>query len=380
MSTHARGRGGSALLAVIAALVVAELLVLGLWRIAAGSVAAARESAAHDRMRIEAESALRDAIASWDEAATPAQPAGIWYVVPGSTRSAGSVHLAVEAIAVYRGVRLLRSTASVVANGGVRARAAAEASLSVVPADEFWRDFHSAVVSGGDVGIAAGDTVDGTNAGTPSPWTAAECPPSALPAFGPRPGLALAAGANLTGAGGTLAGAPPLLNGAARAAPSDFDRVGGVDAPDFRLIADRFETGSITLASASAGSACDTGRRGNWGEPAIPGNPCHDYFPIVYSASDLSIGAGEGQGILIVDGNLRIAAGVRFYGAILVRGLVDAAGAEVHGSVRISGTAGPSRLGGAFRYEECALERAFRLAPGLRRLYRVSDRWWLPSF
>jgi hypothetical protein len=375
-----RDRAGFALLAVIAALAVTEVLLLGLWRVAAGSVMAAHESTARARTRIEAESALRQSIADWDETAVAGRAAGTWYVVPGSARASGSVQLVVEALAAYRGTRLLRSTATMVTNGSIRARSTAEAILSAVPADEFWRDFHSAIVSGGDIALAAGDTIDGTNASLPAPWTAAECPPASLPALGARPGLAIAAGAAATGTGGVLAGAPPVLGGAIRAAPSDFDRIGGVDAADFRAIADRFEAGSITLAATSAGSACDTTRRGNWGEPSIPGHPCHDYFPIIYSATDLSIGAGAGQGILVVDGNLQIAAGVRFYGAILVRGILDAAGAEVHGSVRIAGAAGSSRVGGSWRFEECALDRAFRLAPGMRRLYRVSDRWWLPSF
>jgi hypothetical protein len=379
MNTDTAGREGFALLAVIAVLAVTELLLLGLWRVAAGSVAAAHESAAQARTRIEAESALRQAIADWDESAAGGQPAGTWYLVPGSVTAVGSVQVAVEALSGNRGTRLLRSTATDVSNGSIRARATAEAILSAVPVDEFWSDFHSAIVSGGDVAIAAGDTIDGTNAGPPLPWTAAECPPLALPG-GARAGLAMASGAAVTGTGAALAGSPPMLSGATRATPPDFDRIGGVDAVDFHVIADRFEAGSITLSSASAGTVCDTSRRGNWGEPSIPGHPCHDYFPIIYSATDLNIGSGAGQGILIVNGNLTIAAGVRFYGAVLVRGRLDAAGAELLGSVRIAGTSGASRLGGAFRYEDCALDRAFRLAPGLRRLYRISDRWWLPTF
>jgi hypothetical protein len=378
MNASRPDRPGYALLAVIATLVVAELLVLGLWRVGVAAMSAARESATHASARIEAESALRKAVAEWDELAVSQQGSGIWYLVPGASQRVGSVSTTVEALGLFRGTRLLRSTVMVTANGRVRTRLSAEASLSAVPIDELWRDFHSAIVAGGDVRIATGDTIDGSNSSIPAAWTPAECPLAST--SGARPGLALASGAGTIGAGAAVTGAPPVLSGAARAAPADFDRIGGILAPDFDAIADRLEHGSVTLSPASAGTTCDTAIRGNWGEPAITGHPCHDYFPIIHAGSDLDIVSGAGQGILIVDGTLRIAAGVRFYGAILVRGPIEAAGAEIHGSVRIAGAGTASRLGGTFRYEDCALSRAFRLAPGLRRLYRVSDRWWLPTF
>lgn len=371
-------RRGWALLAVIAALAVAELLVLGLWRVAAGTIAAANESAIRATARLDAESALRRAVSDWDELAAAGRPAGLWYAVPGTTRSTGPAQSAVQAINLYRGVRLLRATSTIVAGGGVRARASAEAALSVIPVDELWLDFHSAVVSGGDVTVAAGDTIDGSNAGIPAAWSSSECP-APVPARGARPGLALASPAVASVNGAAITGTPALLTGAARSSPSDFDRIGSVAATDFSVVADRLEAGSIALSPASPGTVCDTTLRGNWGEPTISAHPCHDYFPIVYAGTDTDIVSGQGQGILIVDGNLRIAAGVEFYGAILVRGTVDAAGAGIHGSLRIAGP-GASRLGGAYRYEECALDRAFHLAPGLRRLYRVTDRWWLPGF
>jgi hypothetical protein len=263
-------------------------------------------------------------------------------------------------------------------------RATASALVTTLPVAELWRDFHSTIVSGGDLDFAAGDTVDGGNAGPPQPWTAADCPPPS-PAGAwlggtARPGIATGTATSVTSSTATILGVPPLLRGAPRTTPPDFDRIGSVDAADFAAIADRIETGTITLASATRAGTCDERAPGNWGEPIVAAHACRDFAPLVYAPANLSIAGGAGQGILIVDGDLDLAAGVRFYGAILVRGHVSSNGARVYGSVRIASATAASVLHGTFRYSDCALDRAFRQAPALRTIYRFSDRWWLPPF
>jgi hypothetical protein len=199
-----------------------------------------------------------------------------------------------------------------------------------------------------------------------------------VPAGTLRPGVALATGASLTAIGATVTGSPAVINGAARTAASAFQRFGRVPVTDIAAIADVVASGTMTLAPRTTGAVCDSAARGNWGAPGNRSHACFDWLPLVFAPGDLTIAGGEGQGILVVDGSLVIAAGVRFVGAILVTGSLDAGTATIDGAIRVGGTA--SRSAARIRFDECALTRAFTRSPAMRKVYRVADRWWLPPW
>ncbi|MBY0488451.1 MAG: hypothetical protein K2R93_01305 [Gemmatimonadaceae bacterium] len=118
----------------------------------------------------------------------------------------------------------------------------------------------------------------------------------------------------------------------------------------------------------------------NWGEPNRSGNPivgCQNYFPIVYSAGDLSITGGRGQGILLVNGSLTIRGNFVFAGIILVRNNLDVAGTPtLYGSVMVRGANGAasSILGNAeFNFSHCATGQALS---GLATPRRTAQRSW----
>jgi hypothetical protein len=87
-----------------------------------------------------------------------------------------------------------------------------------------------------------------------------------------------------------------------------------------------------------------------------------------------------GQGILLVDGSLRVEANARFAGIVVVAGgvVVDGLGAEINGVVfaLASDLSSPSRVvnGGAIRYASCAVRRA---TLGSARLVRTAERSWV---
>ena len=87
-----------------------------------------------------------------------------------------------------------------------------------------------------------------------------------------------------------------------------------------------------------------------------------------------------GQGILVVDGSVRVEGGARFVGVILARGdvTVSGLGAEIDGAVFAApASAGAvSRItdGGSIRFEPCAVQRASMLTA---RLVRTPERWWV---
>lgn len=99
----------------------------------------------------------------------------------------------------------------------------------------------------------------------------------------------------------------------------------------------------------------------NWGDPDNPEEACGDNFPIIYRPGDLIIrsGVGSGQGILIIDGDLRIEDDFTFTGIIIVKGEL-----RLQDNVVINGaviTGDRTRLTNGsptIQYSGCAVERS----------------------
>ncbi len=116
------------------------------------------------------------------------------------------------------------------------------------------------------------------------------------------------------------------------------------------------------------GTACNTGDLYNWGDPLNPTAPCGSYFPIIWSQSSLQLQNGEGQGVLIVNGNLKVTGTFSFFGPVLVRGELSTQGTGGHfiGGVIAATTAldttnTTSITGNAvINYSNCAIMRALR--------------------
>lgn len=86
--------------------------------------------------------------------------------------------------------------------------------------------------------------------------------------------------------------------------------------------------------------SCDTVAVWNWGNPEQPSAACGAHFVTVASDGDLTVEGGEGQGILVVGGDLTLTASARFYGVLLVGGALRLDdGAEIVGMVRAAGGA-----------------------------------------
>jgi len=379
-----RSRDGFGLPAVLAVLAVSAVAALGALRVGLQRALDARDAIRLVRVQSAAESAVRAALAWWNADSMRA-------LLPGATiapaPAAGSLFRGVahSATAERVGINrfLVRGEASLIAAGANAAVASALAVVAMIPTDEIWLDFHSALGSGGDVALAAGATVSGFDSGVPSGWSPADCPAglaatvAALFGTPDRPGVAIpATGAGLTSTGATLSGLPPVLTGAPATDTADFLQLGPLPFSDVAVIADRVETGSANLAPSAIAGSCDPRAPGNWGAPADPAHPCFGFVPVVHAPGDLEIASGSGQAVLVVDGDLTLRAGVSFTGLILVRGRIDVDGA-VLGAVR-AGAGG--RIAGTLSYSGCAVGRTLERARALRRPYRTGDRFWLPAF
>lgn len=121
--------------------------------------------------------------------------------------------------------------------------------------------------------------------------------------------------------------------------------------------------GTYRAAPSLSGAECNIDDAQNWGDPLNPAGPCGTYFPVVYANGDITVNGVQGQGILLVDGNLNVQGGFEFYGPVIVRGALSTAGSGGHfnGGVIAANVDldQSSVLGDAIvTYSSCAVARA----------------------
>ena len=80
--------------------------------------------------------------------------------------------------------------------------------------------------------------------------------------------------------------------------------------------------------SVNGAGACDRSDMNNWGEPGDPDYgplvpACRNFMPVTLFTGDTFLNTGRGQGIILVQGNLRIQGTVIFDGIILATGNID---------------------------------------------------------
>src|SRR5260370_35493305 len=139
--------------------------------------------------------------------------------------------------------------------------------------------------------------------------------------------------------------------------------------------------------AVTAAGACSQPVLTNWGDPLNPTAPCGNYMPIIHITGSATINGQQGQGILLVDGNLSVYGGFQFYGITIVKGsLITAGGASnpahfwgatlVQDSVSLGST--NSISGNAnLLYSSFAVQKALGMTP-LATLMR--SRSWVPLF
>jgi len=166
---------------------------------------------------------------------------------------------------------------------------------------------------GGPALLGDGVTISGVDEPPPG---RADCPPAGAAI----PGVA-AAETDVAGTA-TVTGTPPIeLRPAAESglATTDLARFSAL-APRATLL---LPGGNYSTHPATVGTSCDLRDVLNWGDPSGPGNPCGGYFPIIRIGGSAALTGGVGQGILLVDGDLHIAAPYEFDGLILVKGTLN---------------------------------------------------------
>lgn len=248
---------------------------------------------------------------------------------------------------------------------------------------------YPAVKVGGALTLAGGGsvkgsaTVSGLNT-NPAGWDCAEYPgkDTTAIAYSPTTTLTVQKPQNVIGKPSTYADPNAAVDGT-------YIKYG--DESWNTLVANADITFSGNLDPVPTGTATTCDRTGvnallNWGEPlrgvgSIAG--CYSFFPIIYAKTDLHINNGRGQGILLVEGSLKINGNFQFNGLIIIRDQILRGNGTptVFGAVMARDAVinelnpdGSEILGNAnWQYSKCALESALQ---GSARLLPAKHRSW----
>jgi hypothetical protein len=208
------------------------------------------------------------------------------------------------------------SAAGTIAGGG-GARQRIGMITRIAPVDF---GIHASLTTQGGVKLSGNANVDG-NDQVPTGWTS--CDPPGAGQVGIRDN-----GSNVSTQGnGHVDGYPvPVVND-----PSinnnTFNTFGGATYAQLAARANvTLPGGNYQTAPAFAGANCDKTVLTNWGDGVNPLSSCGSYYPIIHIVGSVTLNGDQGQGILLVDGDLNVQGSYQFFGIVIVQGDLKTAG------------------------------------------------------
>jgi len=183
-----------------------------------------------------------------------------------------------------------------------------------------------ALTTRGGVKLAGNAAVDGRDH-IPTEWGAANCDTTGDTT---KAGIRTADTSQVTGGAGHTYGTPPMRQDTTVKA-STFKQFGDIDYATLAAMA------TITISSGNyktnpafnGDGTCKKTDNLNWGDGMNRASQCGNYFPIIHitdSTQSTTLNGDQGQGILLVDGDLSIQGSYQFYGIVLIRGSLKTAG------------------------------------------------------
>ena len=238
-------------------------------------------------------------------------------IAPGGTgRYAGTVYRVGTSLFLVDVIgRDTRSAGGTVgAGGGARQRIGLLTRLAPV---EF--DIRASLTTQGGVNVQGNAAVNGFDQ-NPTGW--ASC---GLPGM-PMAGVRDQGGTVTTGGNGMVTGSPPVMNDPTLH-DTNFTQFRGTSYAQLAAKANvTLPGGNYKTEPVANGATCDRSVLTNWGDGDNPLAPCGDYFPIIHMTGNTTLNGVQGQGILLVDGNLDVQGSYQFYGIVIIQGDLSTAG------------------------------------------------------
>ncbi|HEU5305431.1 MAG TPA: hypothetical protein VFU40_12355 [Gemmatimonadales bacterium] len=327
-----------------------------------------------------AEAGLSEAIANTPALTLDALPVGSPPIDLGTLAVGAKLSSSRQASRLTSGVFLIRSLGTRQDAGGTPLATRTVGSLTRLITAGI--SINAGLSALGDVVVTGNATVSGTDA-TPTSWL--EPPAVSCPA--PQDKIGIRYNGTLTKSGSsTVTGNPaseldPSLNAANIFGSSTFEEL-----KKLRTLTLPGDISGLAAAVTGTPPVCHTALENNWGAPTDRASPCFNYFPVIYRYGDLSLsGSGNGQGILLVEGNLNAQGRIDFYGPVIVTGAVYVRGTgsddvKFYGGIIARDVAlDDSRLSGnaTVNYSSCAIRRALR---GSATLQPLGERGWIQLY
>jgi len=231
----------------------------------------------------------------------------------------------------------------------------------------------------GSVAVSGNANVNGADQ-IPTGWMS--CDPPGPPQAGVRD-----AGGTVTTQGtSTVTGNPPVLNDPT-VNNNTFTVFGGATYAQLAARATiTLPSGTYTQVSpAVTNGVCDRTVLTNWGDAHNPNLPCGTYFPIIHLTGNTQINGVQGQGILLVDGNLTIQGSFDFFGITIIQGdLITAGGgtSDAHfwgGVMARNADLSTQTIGGhaTLNYSSCAILSALQATS---QISMMRSRGWVQLY
>ena len=198
--------------------------------------------------------------------------------------------------------------------GGARQRLGMIARIAPV---EF--GIRASLTTQGGVSVGGNAQVNGADQ-IPTTWTSCDPPGPA------QAGVRDNGGTVNTGGNGTVVGNPPVVNDPT-IRDSTFTTFGGAT---FAQLAARatitIPAGNYSTEPVVTNGVCNKTVLTNWGDGDNPAAPCGNYMPIIYASGSITLNNTQGQGILLVNGDLNVQGSYQFYGIVIIQGDLKTAG------------------------------------------------------
>lgn len=370
-------RRGVALPLALFTLVIAAVMITAVFWVARLEQRMGYNSVASTQAFEAAEAGLSSVITGWTPSVYNSMASGATITLPTSTVGGNSTYTA--------SIRRLNTTLFLVTAEGrylVNGLAVTRRQVGrVVRLDPPYISPDAALVTRtGLLDVRDNATISG-NDSVPPGWGPV-CPPP-----GPMSEAILDSASTITTSGpcfgqSCLIGTPKIEYDSIQASTNGFRNFGPTSSFDELAGGAEKEAEDNPGATFLPGSppTCNIADEHNWGEPLDPTGPCGEYMPVIYAPGNFTLSIGRGQGILLVQGNFRLAGTAEFTGIIIVRGSITIDGGHVVGVLMTENELGsPAYVGGTatLAFSRCAIRRA---VAGAAQPSAVQGRSWIQLY
>jgi hypothetical protein len=377
-------RNGFALPVAVFALVIIGVLVTGGFYIARQETRIGIASTNSQRAFYLAERGIYSTLAAWDNAAMSAPAAWDSTTLNGS--GTGGTW-AVSIMPMTSRLFFLTSTGTVTDGGALWSGATRQVGL-MTRIRTVEMEPQGALTIAGDLVLGGNAVIDGRDFDPPE-WPGLCDAPN-----DDKPGILASDTSSISIQGNESRFRANQLFGSADLAedpsitPASLTVFGEMTWDDLTQLADKkYNSSPSSPAPVSNNGVCATSSLYNWGEPLLPSDPCFTFFPIIHLNNPnqtWTMSGGTGQGILLVEGDLRVTGDLTFYGLIYIKGQLQLAGggttSHFYGGTVVAdeNDLGTSVLGTAdVIYSSCAIERALVGNLSLTQSRPLVDRSWV---